>query len=158
MFRELTRKKKQISADDCIALLKSENRGVLSVIGDEGYPYGTVLNHYYNEDDGCLYFHCGRVGHRLEALQKCDKVSFCVCTAGEKVEGDWALKVRSVVVFGRVEIIDDWDKMVDIATRLSRKFTDDQSFIDGQIEKYGAGTLILKMRMEHICGKQVMES
>ena len=33
---------------------------------------------FYNEEDGCIYFHCGKAGHRLDALQKHDKVSFCV--------------------------------------------------------------------------------
>ena len=84
MFRELIRKKKQLSFASCEYLLKNERRGVLSVIGDEGYPYGTPINHFYCEDDGCIYFHCGNIGHRLEALRACDKVSFCVFDKGSR--------------------------------------------------------------------------
>ena len=72
MFRELLRKNKQLSQEECVELLKNETRGVLSVIGDEGYPYGMPMNHWYNEDDGAIYFHCGNVGHRLDALRKYD--------------------------------------------------------------------------------------
>ena len=50
------------------------------------YPYGMPMNHYY-ADDGKIYFHCGRNGHRLDALKKCDKASFCVCDSGEKTLG-----------------------------------------------------------------------
>ena len=78
MFRELVRKNKQMSTEDCVEVLKKETRGVLSVLGDGDYPYGTPMNHWYNEEDGCVYFHCGKLGHRLDALKKHDKVSFCV--------------------------------------------------------------------------------
>ncbi|MBQ1924267.1 MAG: pyridoxamine 5'-phosphate oxidase family protein, partial [Lachnospiraceae bacterium] len=75
MFRELVRKKQALSAEECIKILKEEPRGVLSVQGDDGYPYGTPLNHWYCGDDGHLYFHSGMSGHRIDALKRCDKVS-----------------------------------------------------------------------------------
>ena len=40
MFRELVRKNKELSKDECIKILIQEKRGVLSVIGDNDYPYG----------------------------------------------------------------------------------------------------------------------
>lgn len=158
MFRELARKKKQIDAEDCIDLLQSETRGVLSVIGDGGYPYGTPMNHFYNAADGCIYFHCGKSGHRLDALAVCDKVSFCVYEKGYREDGDWALHVRSVIVFGRIEILDDMERIADIATRLSYKFTKDEEYIRKEIEMHGAKTLLLRLIPEHICGKLVTES
>ena len=57
---------KKLSAEESIAILKQEPRGILSVIGDDGYPYGMPMNHWYNEEDGCIYFHSGNVGYRLE--------------------------------------------------------------------------------------------
>ena len=80
MFRELVRKNKEISKEECIEILKSEKRGVLSVNGEGGYPYGMPMNHFYNEDDGKIYFHCGNVGHRLESLQKITKFHFVFTT------------------------------------------------------------------------------
>ncbi|HAE15317.1 MAG TPA: 5-nitroimidazole antibiotic resistance protein, partial [Erysipelotrichaceae bacterium] len=59
MFRELVRKGQQLDENTCIKLLKETKRGVLSVIGDDGYPYGTPINHFYNEEDGKIYFHGG---------------------------------------------------------------------------------------------------
>ena len=158
MFRELTRKNKKISTEGCISLLKSEKRGVLSVNGDNGYPYGMPMNHFYNEDDGRIYFHCGKVGHRLDSLRKDNKVSFCVYDNGYCNEGEWALNVKSVIVFGKIEVIDEQDKIVDIAAKLSRKFTEDEEYIRNEIEKYGRQTLLLALTPEHICGKSVQES
>lgn len=158
MFRELTRKKQALSEETCVELLKTETRGVLSVLGDGGYPYGTPMNHYYCEEDGCIYFHCGRKGHRLDALRACDKVSFCVYDHGYRREGEWALNVRSVVVFGKMEIIDDPDEVVRLVTPLCRKFTDDGEYISRELTLYTKATLLLKLTPEHICGKLVNES
>ena len=114
VFKELARKNKKISDAECIALLETETRGVLSVNGSGGYPYGMPMNHYYSSADGCIYFHCGRYGHRLEALEKDPMVSFCVTEHGIREDGDWAYTVRSVIVFGKVEIISDAKIVADI--------------------------------------------
>lgn len=158
MFRALARKKKQIPDGDAIALLRQEKRGVLAVNGDDGYPYGMPMNHFYNPEDGCIYFHCGRTGHRMDALKKTDKVSFCVCEQGSRDEGDWAYNVRSVIVFGRMEIIDDLEEVVRIVRQLCYRFTQDEDFIQNEIDQYAGATLLLKLTPEHICGKLVKES
>ena len=158
MFRELSRKSKQLPNEVCIDLLKTETRGILSVLGDEGYPYGTPMNHYYCEEDGCIYFHCGRAGHRLDALRKQNKVSFCVYDRGYRNEGEWALNVRSVVVFGHMEIIDDLNEVIRIVTPLCHKFTQDEAYIRNEMTRSAGGTLLLKLIPDHMCGKLVNES
>ena len=126
MFRKLVRKNKQISSAECIEILKSEKRGVLSVIGDDGYPYGMPLNHYYCDEDGHIYFHSGKAGHKIDALKRCDKVSYCVYDDGQPSDIEWALKIRSVIVFGRVRFVEDFDRAMDISRKLSHCFTDDE--------------------------------
>ena len=158
MFRELIRKNKKLSNEDCITILKSETRGVLSVIGDEGYPYGMPMNHFYNDEDGCIYFHTGNIGHRLEALKKCDKASFCTYDKGYRNEGEWAFNVKSVIVFGKIEILNDIKTITDITTKLSYKFTNDEEYIKKEIAQSGHRTLLLKLKPEHICGKLVNEA
>ena len=158
LFRELTRKKQQLSNEECIELLKAEKRSVLSVIGDDGYPYGMPMNHFYDENDGCIYFHCGKGGHRIEAIEKCDKVSLCVYDKGTEKEGNWALDVKSVIVFGKVEIITDAEQVADITTKLSYKFTQDEEYIQREIKSAAHKTVLLRLVPEHICGKLVNES
>ena len=158
MFRELVRKNKQLSMEDCVHILKSETRGVLSVQGDNGYPYGMPMNHWYNEEDGNIYFHCGNVGHRLDSLRSCDKVSFCTYDQGYRKEGEWSLNIKSVIVFGRLEIIEDHDRAMDITRQLSLKYTDDIGYIDWEIQQSGKNTLVFRLIPEHITGKLVNES
>ena len=158
MFRELLRKKQQLSTVECIEVLTNETRGVLSVIGDDEYPYGVPLNHFYNIDDGCIYFHCGKIGHKLESIKRNDKVSFCVYDKGYKENDDWAFSVKSVIVFGRVDLIEDINFVTDITRKLCYKFTQDEEYIAEEIRKYVANTLLIKLTPEHICGKIVKEA
>lgn len=157
MFRELIRQNRKLDNDACIALLKNETRGVLSVLGDNDYPYAAPMNHFYNEEDGCIYFHCGRVGHRLDALRKHDKVCFCVHNQGERLGDNWFYTVHCAVIFGRMEIIDDRAAVEDITTRLSYKFIQDADHIRKEIEASAHKTLLLKLIPEHISGKWVQE-
>ncbi len=158
MFRELTRKNKEISHEECISLLKTEKRGVLSVTGDMDYPYGMPMNHFYDDESGNIYFHCGKSGHRLDSVRKNPKASFCVYDSGKKLTESWVLTVNSVIVFGKITVIDDMEKIIDISARLSRKFTDDEVYIKREIEAFANETLLLELKPEHICGKRVTES
>lgn len=158
MFRDLIRRKQKLSEEECIRILKTEKRGVLSVKGENDYPYGMPMNHWYNEEDGKIYFHCGKVGHRIDALKKHNKVSFCTYDEGYRKEGEWALNVKSVIVFGKIEIVEDFEKISDIAEKLSRKFTNDDQYIKNEIEHHAKHTLLLVLTPDHICGKSVEES
>ena len=158
MFREMLRSKQQLTAEECIEILKHEPRGILSVLGEDDYPYGMPLNHYYCEEDGKLYFHGGRNGHKIDAVRRHDKASFCVCDKGIRQEGEWFLRIRSVIVFGRIEIIEDREKTYEIARRLSYKFTKDEEYIESEIQKSGQGTLLFALKPEHMTGKLVKES
>ena len=158
MFREMLRKKQQLSKEDCIEILKEEPRGVLSVLGDDDYPYGMPVNQYYCEEDGKLYFHSGKKGHKIDAMRRPDKASFCVYDSGYRKEGEWALNIRSVIVFGRIEIIEDRDKIYEIARELSYKFTNDSEYIEREIKQSGPGTFMFALVPEHITGKLVNEA
>lgn len=156
MFRELTRKKQALSREKCIEILQNEPRGVLSVLGDGGYPYGVPMNFLY--DNGKIYFHSGKKGHKIDAISRDDRVSFCVFDGGYRKDGEWALNISSVIVFGRMKIVDDFDKTVDICRKLSLKFTDDMDYIEKEIASFAKATLCYELTPEHITGKLVNES
>ena len=94
----------------------------------------------------------------MDALRKDQKVSFCVYDEGFKKPGSWALNIKSVIVFGRVEFVGDRDTIYEMARRRSRKFTDDEAYIDREIERSGPGTLMFALVPEHISGKLVNEA
>jgi len=158
MFREMNRSAQALSRADCIALLKNEPRGVLSLLGDDGYPYGVPLDYWYCETDGKLYFHCGKRGHKIDAIRRCDKASFCVMDQGVRRAGHWALYISSVIVFGRITILEDQQEAIRITRALSYKYTQDADFIENEIRQSGANVLVFSLTPEHITGKLVNES
>lgn len=158
MFREMARKKQQLSMEECTALLVSQPRGVLSLIGDGGYPYGVPMDHWYNPEDGNIYFHSGSTGHKIDALRSCSKASFCIMDSGYREDGDWALHIKSVIVFGQVQIVEDPQQAVEITRRLSYKYTSDSAYIEEEIAKYSAGLLVFALKPEHISGKRIHEA
>ena len=158
MFREIRRVKQILSQEECICLLKDERRGVLSVLGDDDYPYGMPLNHYYNEEDGKLYFHSSTKGHRPEAYRRHDKASFCVYDKGYREEGCWALNIKSVIVFGKAELIEDKDEIVRICRLLCDKFPCPPEYVEHEIEKDAPRTLVIAINIEDMNGKLVHEA
>jgi nitroimidazol reductase NimA-like FMN-containing flavoprotein (pyridoxamine 5'-phosphate oxidase superfamily) len=158
MFREVVRKKQAMTREACIELLIQQSRGVLAVQGDEGYPYAVPTNHFYDPESGMLLFHSGKSGHKVDAFRNSDKVSYCVTDEGTRMEGDWAKTYRSVIVFGRVEIVDDYRRAMDIVRRLSLQFTGDTDYIEYEIEHFGEETLVFAIVPEHITGKTIREA
>ena len=126
--------------------------------GDDGYPYGLPINYWYDEENERIYFHSGKRGHKVDAISTNDKVSFCVFDKGYKKDGEWALNIKSVIVFGRMSVVEDEKRALEIFRKLSLKFTDDIEYIDSEIQKYANATLCYELRPEHITGKIVNEA
>ena len=158
MFRELTRMKQKLSREESISILQQQPRGVLSLLGDNGYPYGVPIDHWYNDSDGKIYFHSGKEGHKVDAIRSCDKASFCIYDEGYRIPGDWALNIKSVIVFGRIHIIEDHKKALELTRRLSYKYTLDEAYIQKEIDAYGSEVLVFALEPEHITGKILKES
>lgn len=157
MFRQIKRVKQALNKEECLEILKKEKRGVLSVLGDDDYPYGMPINHYYDEDTHKLYFHGGRYGHKIDAMRRHDKASFCVYGDGFIENDNWYLCFKSVIVFGRIEFIEDKKAIEDMCRKLSYHFTDNAEYIESEIAKDLNGTLMFSLSIEDIQGKYVTE-
>ena len=157
MFRTMRRFKQQVTEERCIEILRNEWRGVLAVLGDDGYPYTVPMDFFYDEGDGKIYFHCAKEGHKLDAIGKCDKVSFCVMDTGFRKEGDWALNITSVVVFGRLRPVTDAAKTMEKVCALGRKYYPTAESVEHEWEHAKNRVLCLELTIEHMTGKLVNE-
>lgn len=157
VFRPLARVKQALSREECIRILSGTRRGVLSVLGDGDYPYALPINHWVDPEDGRLYFHSGSTGHKIDAMKRWDKASFCVMEQAETAEDGWSLYFNSVIVFGRLEIVEDHDRALDISRKLSYQFTDDRDYIEWEVAHSGHRVLCFSLTPEHITGKRVHE-
>lgn len=158
MFRKMRRIKQQLTQQECVQVLKNEPRGVLSMTGENGYPYGIPMDHWYCEEDGKLYFHGAVEGHKIDAIAQCDKVSYCVMDEGYREPGEWPLHIKSVIVFGRLHTVSDKEKTVQICTEIGKKFTNDEAYLQKELAGSLSRVLCLELTPEHITGKLVKES
>ena len=154
-FRQMRRFKQQLSRDECERILERCPRGVLSVLGDGGYPYGVPLDYLY--EDGKFYFHCATTGHKLDAIAACDKANFCVIDEGRKEEGDWWWHFNSVIAFGRIRRVEDADEIVSLLRKIGDKYFPADYDIEADIERNLRRVAILELSVEHLTGKHVRE-
>ena len=158
MFRKMLRQKQALAKEECVKILCKEPRGVLSILGDDGYPYGMPMNYWYDQESDCLYFHGGKQGHKIDAIGNGTKASFCVYDQGFRREGEWALNIKSVIVFGQIAPVEDEKLAMEMCRRLSYKYTPDEAYIEHEIKVSGLHTLCLALHVEHMTGKLVNES
>ena len=158
MFRKMRRFNQQITDAECIEILKNTKRGVLSLLGEDGYPYGIPIDHWYCEEDGRIYFHGAKEGHKIDAIKACDKASYCVYDEGFRKEGEWALNITSVITFGRIRLVEDEDTARKICTELVKKFTDDEDYLEKELQNAFPRVQCLELIPEHMTGKLVNES
>lgn len=155
MFRKMRRKNRELSYEECIDILTNEPRGVLALLGDYDYPYTVPMSHVYV--DGKIYFHGAQTGHKHDAAEKYDKVSYCVMDKGIKAEDSWWYTFRSVVVFGRIRILTDRDEKIEKLTHLGDKFFPTHEETVDEISRLLDKTEVFEITIDHMTGKRVEE-
>ena len=157
MFRELRRKKQALSPAECEAILHCGTSGVLAVAGDDGYPYAVPLSFLYQ--NGKLYFHCAKAGHKLDAIQRNPKASFCVIDQDLVVPEEYTSYFRSVIAFGTVRILTDDGEKRRAVEQLAIKYApkDSEDNRRQYIDREWAPLCMLEMTVEHLSGKAAIE-
>lgn len=157
MFRPIRKKKNEISIEAAEILLDSARRGVLAVNGDDGYPYAVPINYLYDKENQKIIFHGSHVGHKVDAIKKCDKVCFTVL-GNETIKGEeWAPFVQSAVVFGHCHLVDSADIAKTLVKRFAMKYYPDEQTADEEIALSGKAVQMFEIEIEHISGKEVQE-
>lgn len=157
MFRKMRRFKQALSEEECINVLVHQKRGVLSLIGEDGYPYGIPMDHYYDPKTHMLYFHGAKEGHKIDAIMKNNKVSYTVINDGVQEDpNDWPLTFHSVICFGRIEKVEDPHLIKDICIKLALKFADDK-YAEDEFNKAQSRVQCLAVTIDHMSGKRVIE-
>lgn len=157
MFRELRRSKQLLSQEETTAVLRRGGFGVLALMGDDSYPYAVPISYVY--DGGRLYFHCAKSGHKLDAIQRSKKVSFCVIDQDQIVPEKYTTYFRSVIAFGRIHILEDESEKRMAIEKLAFKYAPDSREEDRKtaIQRDWEPLCILEMEIDYITGKEAIE-
>ena len=86
------------------------------------------------------------------------QVSYCVFGQEYQVEGDWAKYVKSVIVFGKAELIEEQDEVIRISRLLCDKFPCPQEYVEKEVSKDAPRTLVMAIDIEDMNGKLVHEA
>ena len=124
--------------------------------GDGGYPYTVPLSYVYA--DGAIIFHSAVQGHKVDAIKRDSRCSFCVIEQDEIRPAEFTTYFRSVIVFGRIHILEDADEKVQALRLLGRRYSpDDEPGLQHEIDKSMHHVLLLRLDIEHLSGKEAIE-
>ena len=156
MFREMRRKGQVLPKASAEEILIKGQTGVLAVSGDNDYPYALPLNFVYEEDK--IYFHCARSGHKLDAIRRNGKVSFCVIDADQVVPEEFATDYRSAIAFGMAKEVEDDDDKIHALRLLNKKYAPllpEKG--EEAIQKDWKFVCVIRIDVEHLTGKESIE-
>lgn len=155
-FRQMRRKRQQLSQEESIAILQKATAGTLALLGDDDYPYAVPISYVYNE--GKLYFHSALNGHKVDAIRKYDKASFCVIEQDDVQPEKYTTFFRSVIVFGRIHIVEDEKEKLEIVRMLGNRYNPNQDdALQKEIESGLSRLLAIRFDIEHLTGKEAIE-
>lgn len=157
MFRPMRRFRQELPKEVCTELLTELPRGILSVYGEDGYPYGIPIDFYY--ENGKIYFHGAREGHKIDALKKVDRVCFTLMDEGVPAEGKRGLNFRSVICFGRARIMEMDENALVLCRKLGLKYAPgDTAYVEEDVNRNRDHVQMIEMTIDHMSGKLVNES
>ena len=154
--RQMRRKRQQLAEVESIAILQKATSGSLALLGDDDYPYAVPISYVYHE--GKLYFHSALEGHKIDAIRKCDKASFCVIEQDNVQPENYTTFFRSVIAFGRIHIIEDAQEKLEIARMLGNRYNPNQDeALQKELESGLSRMLAIRFDIEHLTGKEAIE-
>ena len=157
MFRPMRRHTQQLTHQEAVAMLEQAKSGVLALSGDDDYPYALPISHVYA--DGKLYFHCAKTGHKIDAILRNEKASFCVIDQDKIVPERYTTYFRSAIAFGRIRILEDFSEAYAALQHLAKKYhpTDSAEGRHKAIDDEKNAVCVLEMTIEHLTGKEAIE-
>lgn len=156
MFRDMRRKKQMLSVEETIAIFESGTSGTLALLGDDDYPYTVPISYVYS--DNKIFFHSAKSGHKIDAITKNDKASFCVIDADHVVSEKYTTYFRSAIAFGKIKIIEDDCMKHSTIQKLAEKYSSaHREGIQEEINRGYKSLTMLELDIEHMTGKESIE-
>ena len=156
-MREMRRKRQALDRKTCEEILQRGTYGVLAVQGDDVYPYTVPLNYAYA--DGTIIFHSAKEGHKVDAMRRSEKVSFCVVDKDTLIPEEYTTYFRSVIAFGRVHRLLEPKEIRDAIELLMQKVypSDTPEHRRAYLKNGGDGPAMFAITVESLSGKEAIE-
>lgn len=131
----------------------------MALTGDHDYPYAVPISYVYDNDYYKIYFHSAKTGHKIDAIKKCKRASFCLIDKDDIIAEEYTTYFRSVIVFGKVRILEDKEEIRTAIEKLAMKYYPDDSEINRNqaISREWNSLCMIELSIEHISGKEAIE-
>lgn len=152
MDREMRRKEKAMTGEECMEVLETAEYGILSTVSADGTPYGVPMN--FAAVNGALYFHCAPAGHRMDNILHNEAVCFNAVDSVLLMPEKFNTQFRSVTVFGKVTVAEKEEEkrqgLVAIIKKLSPQHMEaGLEYIDSALAK----VTVLRLDISKMTGK-----
>ncbi len=151
MQRAVRRTEREITTDEAMGILTAGEYGVLSMVGDDGKPYGVSMS--YALRDGAIYFHCATEGRKLEHLDTNPAVSFCVVGQTKVLPGQFSTEYESAVAFGTAARVTGEEKRAGLVALIEKYSADFMepgvTYLESKIDR----VVVIRIDIEYISGK-----
>jgi len=100
----------------------------MSMVDEQGSPYVIPMNFGYYDDH--IYFHSAPAGKKIDILKNNPEVCLSFSAdhqlrwVNEDVACSWGMKYRSVLAYGKVEFIDDFDQKEEALKVIMKNYSD----------------------------------
>jgi len=152
MFHEMRRRDRALTEPEAWEILARSEWGVLSTMGEDGWPYGVPVNHVVL--NGRIYLHCAQKGHKLENIAFETKVSYCAVASSEVSPADLATNFESAILFGRAVVVSDDSEKRQALEALLKRFAPQhpEEGTEAMRTEFGR-TAVVRLTPEHLTGK-----
>lgn len=154
-MREMRRKRQELSHEASEAILRKATSGVLAVNGDDGYPYAVPVSFVYQ--GGRIFFHSAKSGHKVDAITRNSKVSFCVIETDDVKPEEFTTYFRSVIAFGKAAIIETTEEKIAALKLFVGKYSPGVDGFQTEVDKSFDHMIMVRMDIEHLSGKEAIE-
>ena len=150
-MRRLNRKTTYARARE---ILDQADYGVLSTTCEDGLPYGIPLS--FALSGNSIYFHAAVEGQKLDNLAHDSRVCLTAVCRAETHPAAFTVAYQSAMAFGTARIVYGEDERRAGLRLLCRKYCPElpAAKIDAYLEAAITHTLVLRMDVEYISGKE----
>lgn len=151
----MRRFKQQLPDAEARQILDSATNGVLSLVGDNGLPYGVPMSFVFDGAQA-IYFHCACEGRKMDCVRHSRRASFCVVAMDEVHPEEFTTYYRSVIAEGRISVVEEHEAMIAALRMLSAKYSpgvDSTHEITGSLDRVA----VMRLDVETLVGKEAVE-
>lgn len=151
--QHIRRRDRLLEEDNAVRLLRNGEFGILSLLAEGNVPYGIPINFVW-DGKSSIYIHCAPEGKKLQCLETCPQVSFCVVGKTKVISNKFTTGYESIVLQGKAYTgLSSEEKMQALTLLLDKYSPEDKVIGLKYVEKSFHRTEIIRIDIEEWSGK-----